>query len=405
MFDKILYFLFFTSSYGLYLIENGAFSPTLMLNGYKNGVLYAYLVFWGILFTIYYLTKKSKISFTVKKGKKEYDYMIYSKYYFIILIFLLIVILFVFGAYKIWTGEMGKGEFRSSGIGFFGSFAYGISKFVVPAIGVFQAYLYTRIENKKVKHKNILILNFLIIFLVGSSWGFKSFGVFLLLPGLTIIFWDLSFIVFLLMASIGLLLMIFAALLFDAKYNLNFYTASEFILTRITVMQGEVPWKIWDLYINEQLNISYAQTLLPVLGNKVLYLLTGLDNSNGSEWISYNYGLLLTDIVSTNKYNILHGHNVTGTLFSEAIIALGYLGILVFSLLAGFLVGLFYNTVNNGMKNNNPLVVSVALVYYYSIIYAWIKSGGIVSLIHVANIINIVMIIIVLNIPRIRSRL
>ena len=369
MFDKIVITLFLTSSYGMYLLTRGAYSPLLGEFGYDNGALKAFLLSWTILFIVYYFTKKTKLSLPVNITRKKYSYEKISMIFFIILVILLLVILFYFGAYKIWIGSIGKGDFRST-LGPLGAIAFGLSKFTAPSIGAYLAYIY---KKKQIKNKKMLFLNLFIIFLIGSSWGTKSFGLFILLPAMTIILWDLKFYNFIILFILALLAMIVIAIYINNRFT--FGMATNFVLSRLTIMQAEVPWKIWDLQITNHLDVNYIQTIPSFIGDKLLFLLTGLSRGDISEWISHHYGLLLTSLVYDNTYNIMHGFNVTGTFFSEALISLGYFGIVIFPLFAGIFLGILYNSIIKAMKNNNPIVVSILLSYYYFVFFAWLNSG------------------------------
>jgi oligosaccharide repeat unit polymerase len=409
VFDKMILLLFLTSSYGLYRIENGAFAPSIGINGYENGVLRVYMFFWALFFIIFWLAKKSKISLPIKPRQRNYNFNKYSMLYLIINFINLLILLIFFDAYHVWFGDIRKGEFRIS-LGFFGAAAYGISKFIAPAIGAFLSHLYIQLENKTNKNKFYLIINFILIFLIGMLWGSKSFGIFLLLPAFTVLYWKLPNLKFVSMFFVALVFIIIAAIVFDARdifyimhSNNGIYTFIDFVLLRLTVMQAEVPWQIWNLHLSHALNIDYLKTLEVFVGDKIFGIVTGLSKADTMQYISYHYGQILTYTVYPHVENIMAGHNVTGTFFSEAVIALGDVGLIVFPIFAGILVGIIYNSVVSAIKYHNSTAVAMLLTFYYSVVYSWMSSGGLISLIHISNLLNLIVVYCVLLFPRWRA--
>lgn len=399
MIDKILLLLFVTSCYGLFQIESGAFAPSIDTFGYPNGALSAYIFFWGMFFGFFYFFRYCKWAIPVPSPKQTFDYRRYSKQYLFINAISLFVILFGFGGYHVLFGDMGKGEFRSSGLGSLGALAYGISKFSVPAIGVFLTYLYQKLEWKSVADKTYLLLNYSTIFIIGACWGGKSFSLFLLLPAMTVTYWRLPLIKFLLMIAAGIAVMVGFALLFDTLYATDSATALNFVLERLTVMQAEVPWEIWKLHQEGNLHVDYIKTLIPFLGDTFLNYTADISTSNVMEFISYHYGQILTYTVYPYPEIIIAGHNTTGTLFSEAVIAAGYWGLVLFPLFAGLIVGILYNSARLCIVKGNPVMLALLLVSYYSIVFPWMSSGGFIAIIHISNFANLAMTYVILKLP------
>jgi hypothetical protein len=404
MIDKILLFIFITSCYGLFRIESGAFAPSIDVFGYPNGALTAYIFFWLLFFWFFYLFRYCKWSLPLGTSNRKFNYQRYSRQYLFVNGFFLLVILFGFGGYHVLLGDMGKGEFRSSGLGPLGALAYGISKFAAPAVAVFLTYLYHKQERKTRTDKFYLLLNYATVFLLGACWGGKSFSMFLLLPALTVIYWRVPVGKFLLMMLVALGVMVGFALMFDTLYATDSGAALDFVLDRLTVMQAEVPWEIWELHKNGNLDVDYLRTLAPFLGDSFLHHVANISPSNPLEYISYHYGQILTYTVYPHAEIILEGHNVTGTLFSEAVIAAGGFGLVLFPLLAGLIVGVMHSSIRRCMDRGNPIGLALLLVSYYSIIFPWISSGGFITLIHISNLANLALTYAVLKLPLINFK-
>lgn len=398
MIDKILLLLFFSSSYGMYLLERGEYSLTLGINGYKNGATAAYVGFWAIFFMILKVVKKVNFRFPIGTKTEIYNFTTSAKTYLAVNLLFLLLMLFGFGGYDVLLGDVGKGEFRSSGLGAFGAFAYTISKFITPAICVYLSFIYIKWSRKSYLDKFYLFSNLLIVFIIGASWGGKSFAIFLLAPAFTVFFWRISVVRFALFFVVALVVMAGFSLLFDTMYSADFASAAEFVLNRLTIIQAEVPWEIWNLHKDGQINIDYVKTLIPVLGDTVSKVVTGLDPNDMYEYISYHYGQILTLTVYPYPDIIMDGHNVTGTFFSEALIALGDFGLVLFPALGALLVGIAYNTAKISFIKNNPVALSIVLVIFYFIIFPWISSGGVITLIHISNIVNLLLTFIFLRV-------
>ena len=346
----------------MWRIDSGAFAPSIDVFGYPNGALPAYILFWLLLFGFFYLFRYCNWSLPVGTPQRKFNYQRASRQYLFVNGFFLILIMFGFGGYHVLLGDMGKGEFRSSGLGPLGAVAYGVSKFAAPAVAVYLTYLYQAVERKKSSDRLYLLLNYATVFLLGACWGGKSFSLFLLLPALTVIYWRVSIWRFILMIVGALGVMVGFALMFDTVYATDSASAVDFVLDRLTVMQAEVPWEIWELHKNGNLHVDYLRTLIPFLGDSMLHNVGGVSPSNALEYISYHYGQILTYTVYPHAEIILEGHNVTGTLFSEAVIAAGGFGLVLFPLLAGLVVGVMYNSIRRCMVKGNPVVLALLLV-------------------------------------------
>lgn len=402
MFNYLLYFALLTPLIGIILMEQGAFGISCIRFGYANGAVMAYSAYIIMLLFSYYIIAKRKI-FNFKTLSLSIFQNIDSLYIIISIVNLifLFIMLFVFGGINVFLGTVQKGEFRIS-FGFFGSIAFMITKYFAPALLCYLTLIYTK-HQKTFLQTFFLLMNFFVVSLIGSCWGYKSSAALILIPALTILFWKISFrkIVF-----IGILCVI--SFMFFGKYfekktidfstltsmdfsKLDFNNAAEVVIYRLTVMQGEVGWRVWDMYKNNEPLPQYAPTLLAVFGDKTLALFGGITVDDYREFIKYHYGFLLTYVMGNTLNNIKEGHNITGTVFSEGIIAGGIAGLIIFSILAGLLTGINYQLIANGIKTNRPILSSMASVYFCYVLFAWLIGGNIVGLMHISIIIGFIL--------------
>jgi len=412
MINNLIHLLFVTTTLGLIFMETGSYGITIAETGHYNGVTFFYIIFWMIFYIVYYNVQKysfyydalgklkvCKNNFLEKSflysNNKVYKIMIFS----LILIFIFAVIhVFLLNGIVVLTGGMGKEEFRSSGISS-GLLGYGISKFYVPAIAAYATFYFLHSMRKTYSMYFILFIAYIFTFIIGLSWGFKSTGISMLLPSMALIFWRISMFKFSFLVMLALLLFAFLALQFDSsKVMINSYEdAFFFILQRITIYQSEVPWKVWDNFINNDPLPSYLSTLVGILGNTVTNIF-GITIDK----IDANFGLAVTYFVYPYKDTILNGFNVTSTFFVEALMAFGYFGLIIFPIVGGFLAGL---TVNGIRDAYSPVKKIMFLIFFFSCIYAWMKSGGISAIIHLSVFIHLFVLFILLNMIKFISKI
>jgi len=128
-----------------------------------------------------------------------------------------------------------------------------ITKFFLPVLGAYASFLYLG-SNKRLRDKLKLFIILTIISLTGFLWGFKSSAIIVIVPALIIIFWDLKFIDFIKLVFIFLLVLYFAALFYDREMLSNYgISPLQFILIRMTAIEGDGFWRIWDRFYNNEI--------------------------------------------------------------------------------------------------------------------------------------------------------
>jgi hypothetical protein len=378
-------------------MEMGAFSFAAQELGYTNGASLSYLIYVLIFLMAYHF-----LPFNLKlpiASQLKANYLTMALITFTISIVFLIIILVPFGGYKVFLGLVDKGTFRVS-LGFFGSVAYLMTKLFLPSLLAINGFYFLK-SNKTRIEKLLLVSNFILAFIFGASWGFKSTAFFILMPTLIVLFPSIKFKKVLFLGICILSSFVLFSVFFDKANNIDFNNIDlfandsggnpiQFVLYRLTVLQGDVCWKVWDLHINNQLqNVDYFKTVLGIFGDGNLKRIFDVDIANYPNYIKYHFGLLLTLICGNSPSAISEGYNVTGTVFSEGIIAGGKTGLVLFAVFAGFFTKIIKTFIEKGINNNLPILTAMASTYFCFNIFSWINGGGIETLFHISVILGL----------------
>ncbi len=384
------------------MLENGAPVGAILVNfgtGYKNGASIAYVLYLIAILFSFYLSKKFIKSLIAANFKVKFHYNNENFYKSSIIILALnsiffLTIFYLFGGYRVLFLGMEKAVFRST-LGFFGSLAYSVSFVFAPVLLSYLTLIYL---NAKKKSITLIIANYLIVVLIGLCWGFKTSALYAILPGLLVVFWKLNILKLILLLVFTGSMLYGTATYFHPELDIN--SLFMFLLARMTIFQGEVPWYIWDRVIIEDINVNYFKTLLAAFGGKSLEYIGNITRGANEEWISYNYGLILAQLCGYGDAGIETGSGVTGTVFSEGLIALGQYGFWVFGIIAGIVIRVSYELIDLSIKKNNSFMYSLFSVYFAFYVLSWLSSGGIVFLFHISTVVNIIICVFLLALVR-----
>ena len=371
---------------GIISVEKGSFAASVGVFGYPNGASFAYTVYALTIVVIALLSSGQKLpaNKVVISDIRHTDarLKVFSANFLLVNVSFFLFFLFGFGAVNVWAGEVGKGEFRVS-LGTFGAIPSLMTKFILPAFLAYSAALYLK-SSKSWLLKCLLGTNFVLLFMIGASWGFKATAFIVLLPALLVIYWQITIWSLLKLGFIFLITIVIFFYRFDAHVepHVDIYS---FLLTRITVMQGDVAWYIWDKYITGQEFPNYWPTLLAVFGGKILSIF-GLSRSDFFNWIHFHYDLLITYMAEVPLEQIMSGHSVTATPFAEGLVAGGVWGIVFFSIFGGLLVGRLYAYINRSIAYGYEIQAAIASTYFCFYVYGWLNGGAIVQLFHISNL-------------------
>lgn len=379
-------------------MEEGAFGFDVGVTGYPNGAVYAFLLYVVVIIISFWVFKRLNIISI--PDRKDSDMPFGSSPYIafsFINLFYLLLMLFGFGGLQVLLGTVGKGEFRAN-FGFFGSIPFFIFRYFSPILLTYLAFDFRKSKGEKIK-SIFFFINTILIMLIGLSWGAKSAAVLMLIPCGIIYFWDIKWYKVLLIFGLSLVFFMFTAVLFDGSS----FSASEFsldvptpdnalavVMYRMTVLQGNVAWYVWELYNQGYHFPPYAPTLLAAFGDKFLSLFAGVNLSDMNEFANYHFDVLLTSLATGSYESRIKGHNITGTAFVDGIFIGGLYGVVFISVFAGFVCGQCYNIINRSIRYNNYITGSLGAVYFFAYVFTWLNGGGIVILFHISAIIGLV---------------
>jgi hypothetical protein len=386
----MILFVLLTTLYGISLVEDGEYATSVGQVGSPNGATLAFGAYvLSVLIVALFAAGRRHAHVIAKKmpqvlNVSERQFFIFTGRFLVLNAIFLMVMLFAFGGIHVWMGTLEKGMFRAS-LGPFGALPFIMTKFVIPALFAYSTVLLMRI-GYNVRAKQMWWFNVLLIIVVGSTWGFKTTGVFMLLPGLLILNWRLSLYKMLLLATafFGSLVVFF--FLFDSAL-MDGVDVFKFLVERLTVMQGDVSWYIWGEYVDETTLPNYFPTLLAGLGDTVISIF--VDKGHFLDWMSFHYDWMLTYIATGSEEAIRNGHSVTGTPFSEGVIAGGWIGVALFGIIAGILIGRTYRILGDAIANGRAKTAALLSTYFCFNVFAWLNGGAITQLFHISVPANI----------------
>ena len=384
----MLYFALLTPLLGLVQVERGAYAPSVNAWGEPNGATYAFVVY--ALCALLGVALATRGSFFRTSRALQAPKLVVragvAVRYAVLAIFvngaLCAATLLLFGGLSVLSGEVGKGEFRTT-LGGFGALAYLTLKWLAPVVFAFGCALYGMAGRPRSVRLPLVAVGAL-TFVTGFAWGFKTNALLVLLPGLMLLLWFKKPRSVILLGCAALASILFAFQLFDTLEGTLYDSALQFVLARLTVFQGDVSWYIWGLLTAGEELPDYWITPFVAIGDRLFSLLTGITRDSGEEWILAHYGSLLTYTAGYSMEGIEAGHNVTGTPFSEGLIALGIAGVPVFGLAAGLVTGVVYRKISNALRDGRPLSATLWSNYAVWCVFAWLNGGEIVQLFHVS---------------------
>jgi hypothetical protein len=369
--------------YGIFLLSSGEYAISVGVQGYDNGFIIPYSVFFISFVLPYFIVKKNSVDLKVYiKRRPVSNYVLKNTAFFVFFInFLtLIFFLFVWGSVSIFTSDVGRGEFRAS-ISSGAFFYYWLMKIIIPGVFLFYTIIYLRSTQQPID-RFFYKINLFTIILIGVSTGFKTTFITLLLPILFLFFWDAGFksLAKVFLVFVGVVLFVY----FVISETSDFDLILNLFIQRLFIAQADVSWYVWTLYSSGESFPNYFQSLLSIFGSTILYILTGVDKSNLNEWIYYDYNSLINIIAGLPVSVISDGHNIVGTIFSESLIAFGLIGIVIFPLVSGLFIALVFNSIQSGIVKGKFVFSTLLLTYFSIFIVSWVQGGGLSTIIHIS---------------------
>jgi hypothetical protein len=391
MYKYLVLFVLSMPLIGIWLVERGDFAMSIGVAGEANGATEAFAAFAGLLVLVALLTARDSRgpsdvhmqSVTPPDVLSSRQFTVFSNRLLLLSTVFLLTMLFGFGGFDVWLGKVEKGVFRAT-LGPFGALPYLMTKFAVPALFAYSTLLLMQAQPSS-RNRRLWGVNAILVFICGSTWGFKTTGLFMLLPGLMVMNWKLP--LYRLLVFLGAF---FAALMlffywFDAQVMEDVEVVA-FLGTRLTILQGDVAWYVWGLYRDGEALPNYWPTLLAAVGDTVLSGL-GVSKTNLTEWMGYHYDWMLTFLSGSSLETIASGHSVTGTPFAEGVIAGGWFGVALFAVIGGLLVGRTYRYLDRAIRAHRNTTAALLSTYFCFHIFSWLNGGAITQLFHVSIVV------------------
>ncbi len=371
---------------GVASMENGAFGNSVGMYGYPNGVSLVYGIYACILLTSYAafrLPKGAVFAMPSVDGKTGPYFIAFAFLLIWFLVTVLLVKLFVFDGWAVWHGKISKGEFRAN-LGSYGALAYLLINAVIPMLVAYAAILYRSAWRGWHEHAWLAVLIGLTL-IIGSTWGFKSTGITMLIPTLIVLLWGAAFGRVLVVCGVIAITVVFFFYVFDSQTN-EAEVGLSFLMTRLTTLQGDVSWLLWDDYVQGAAFPPYLQTLLVFVGDRAFALLTGITRNTPDLWADYHFDILIGSLVGLPLSVIDVGHSIVGTPFSEGLVIGGLPGVMVMALFAGALCGALCTLIEHSLRRGHTLQSALLVTYFGIYVVTFVRNGAAVQLFHIATI-------------------
>jgi hypothetical protein len=394
MYKYLVAFVLLTPLIGIWLVEGGEYAPSIGTDGYPIGATAAFSVYAVAVAVIAWLVagRAAPVAELAPTIDANIVFRRFASNVLIVNGAFLALFLFGFGAINVWLGSMGKGEFRVS-LGWFGAVPNLMCKFVLPTLVAYATLLYMR-STRNWQLKLRLALVFALAFTTGASWGFKTTAIASVMPALLLLNWRVRPVVAVALAGVFIGSLAIFFFLFDQQVEAG-AEVQTFLLRRLTVLQGDVAWHIWDMHTSGEEFPNYWTTLSAGIGDKLLAAF-GVSRSDPYEWMLYHYDWMLTYLAGSSFEAIEEGHSVTATPFAEGLVAGGLPGLALFAVLAGVLTGLTYRFINDSMRRGQDVRSALGATYCCYYIIAWLNGGAIVQLFHISLLIGFGMTLVLL---------
>lgn len=382
----IIAFCFIAPLIGIVRMEGGAYGGSVLQNGYSNNATIAFgmglLAFAGTvvlvrelkLFRFDWLTSR----LSVVPNDRIWILATAS------LVAMALFTLFVSGGINVVLRTIGRGDFRT-GLGGTGALSYLILKYYSPAMIAYLALLYSR----RPWYDAIIPLAVpgLLVAVIALSFGFKSGVVLAFLPAAVVYFWRASDWLIVPLAGIAVAAIYLGYSFFDSLSDPA--TIFDRLFYRLTVLQGDVAWKIWDLHARGEYLPNYLASLPVIFGDRFFTLVTGIDRSMQLDWVAAHFGPLTTYLSGYPIHVILAGHNNTATAFSEGVLIGGLSGVIAISVFAGLATAALHNYIGVCLSRHRYVEAALASSYFVFALMAWLLGGGITAVLHISILVGL----------------
>jgi len=402
MYKYLVAYVLLTPLLGIWFVEHGEYAGSIGVDGYPNGAFFAFGAYVLGTVLVALVVGRRRHVHTMPAGPVTHEAVagyLFRNFAASLLVFnlaFLILFLLGFGAINVWLGAIQKGEFRAN-LGQFGALPNLMTKFVTPALVAYATVLYSKTSRKGIT-RLWWYANLLVAFIIGASWGYKASAMTILLPALLVLNWRVRLRT---LFAIGLVFMGTLILFFNI-FDAGVLTDSDvevFLFRRVTVLTGDVSWYIWDQFRQGETFPDYWQTLLAAFGDTTLTAL-GLNRTDPYQWMLYHYDWMINYLAGQPFDWTESGNSLTGTPFSEGIVAGGLAGLALFTVLAGVLVGGTYRILDRALRTGRDAQAAMIATYFCFGIFTWLNGGAIVQLFHISLLVSVTITYAVLSFVR-----
>lgn len=373
---------------GVMQMEDGAFGNSIGMYGYPNGVTVIYALYAVVVLLAYFGLRAGRAILPVAFEPSGTSFKIYAKLLIFSFLLFLLIMLFGFGGWAVWLGQVGKGEFRAN-LGRFGAVAYVLVNSIIPLLMAYVSVLY-RSAVGDWRDRIWLIVLFGLTVLIGSTWGFKSTGITMLLPALMVLFWRADLRRVLAVCGAIVLTIVTFFYLFDSKTD-EAVGGPAFLLTRLTILQGDVSWLLWNHHSEGGSFPPYLQTLLVLVGDQVFSMLTGVTREMPDLWADYHFDILVGQIAGLPLSVVNEGHSIVGTPFADGLVLGGVPGVVVMALFAGVLCGVLCTLVESALYRGQNYRCALLVTYFSIYVITFLRNGVVIQLIHIATVVGLML--------------
>ena len=386
-FRYIVAFCFVAPLIGIMAMEGGTYGASVLQKGYANHATIAFCAGIVAFVATLLLTREFRVFRFDWLGVRPAP--LPSDRIWILatasLVAMALFTLFVSGGINVVLRTVGRGDFRSA-LGETGALSYLILKYYSPAILAYLALIYSR--RPWYDAMIPLAVPAIVVALIALSFGFKSGVVLAFLPAVVVYFWRVSGWLLVPLSGAALGGIALGYRFFDGLSDPMVILGRLFY--RLTVLQGDVAWKIWDLHLRGEDLPGYLSQLPAIFGDRVFTLVTGIDRSMQLDWVLTHFGLLTTYLSGYPVNIIMAGHNNTATIFSEGVLLGGLSGVLAISVLAGLLTAALYRFIDVCLSRHRYVEASLASSYFVFALMAWLLGGGITAILHISILVGLV---------------
>jgi hypothetical protein len=373
---------------GVMQMENGAFGNSIGMYGYPNGVSVVYAIYAAVLLGAYFTLRAGTAVAPAVPVRSESYFRVYATLLSFLLVLFLLISLFGFGGWAVWLGQVGKGEFRAN-LGRFGAAAYLLINSVIPLLMAYAAVLY-RGTTAGWRDRGGLAVLLSLTLLIGSTWGFKATGITMLFPVILVLFWNAGIVrVFWVCSAIAFIITAFFYL-FDSKTD-EAASGLTFLLTRLTTLQGDVSWLLWNQYTEGTTFPSYLQTMFAFVGGRVFSIMSGITREMPDLWVDYHFDILVGQLVGLPLSVVNEGHSIVGTPFSDGLVLGGVPGVMGMALFAGLLCGMLCTLIEYSLRLGYCKGAALLVTYFGIFVLTFLRNGAAVQLIHIATVVGLLI--------------